>query len=235
MLSMRYNEKEVIKNIFKKLFAYSSYDDEYRIDTDFFIEDFSDTVKEFTCPICLQVSLNPIVCSDCNHIFCKTCQRSIKCPLCKRDFREKKLDGLTRRIFETLLLKCKNCEKYNLGGSGKIKISEYLNHLRNCEFSDYICLTCNKIIYHSKPNCYKHAKICGYSDSLCSYCSKTIKLYLKKEHENKCGVELIELSHGDEETDDFHIKIAFDSQYNDLSYANLIDYLNVEIRSYQKV
>lgn len=50
-----------------------------------------------------------------------------------------------------------------------------------------------------------------------------------------CNTETFELSHGDEETDDFHIKIAFDSQYNDLSYANLIDYLNVEIRSYQKV
>ena len=50
-----------------------------------------------------------------------------------------------------------------------------------------------------------------------------------------CNTEVFELSHEDEATDNFSIKISFDSQYNDLSYANLIDYLNVDIRSYQKV
>ena len=73
----------------------------------------------------------------------------------------------------------------------KIKVSEYLKHLYNCDFSDYQCLTCKKIILHSKKKCYEHAHFCGYSDSSCSYCLKNIKLYLKKEHEIKCGDELI--------------------------------------------
>ena len=50
---------------------------------------------------------------------------------------------------------------------------------------------CKKIIQHSEQKCYEHAHFCGYSDSTCSYCSKSIKLYLKKEYEVKCGEELI--------------------------------------------
>ena len=50
-----------------------------------------------------------------------------------------------------------------------------------------------------------------------------------------CNTEVFELSHEDEATDNFRIKISFDAKYNDLIYSNLIDYLNVEIRSYQKV
>ena len=50
-----------------------------------------------------------------------------------------------------------------------------------------------------------------------------------------CNTEVFELSHENESTDNYSIKITFDEQYNDLSYSNLIDYLDVEIRSYQKV
>ena len=50
-----------------------------------------------------------------------------------------------------------------------------------------------------------------------------------------CNTEVFELSHQNESTDNFSIKITFDDKYNDLTYSNLIDYLNVEIKSYQKV
>lgn len=50
-----------------------------------------------------------------------------------------------------------------------------------------------------------------------------------------CNTEVFELSHENESTDNYSIKITFDEEYNDLSYSNLIDYLDVEIRSYQKV
>ena len=50
-----------------------------------------------------------------------------------------------------------------------------------------------------------------------------------------CNTEVFELSHQNESTDNFSIKITFDGKYNDLTYSNLIDYLNVEIKSYQKV
>ncbi len=50
-----------------------------------------------------------------------------------------------------------------------------------------------------------------------------------------CNSSLFELTHQNESTDNFSLKITFDDEYNDLTYSNLIDYLNVEIKSYQKV
>ena len=50
-----------------------------------------------------------------------------------------------------------------------------------------------------------------------------------------CNTEVFELSHSSSNTDDYKLRITFDSRYNDILYTNLIDYLNIEIRSYQKV
>ena len=50
-----------------------------------------------------------------------------------------------------------------------------------------------------------------------------------------CNSDIQELSHDDEYTDDYTLRITFDGLYNDESYSNLIDYINIEIKSYQKV
>jgi hypothetical protein len=50
-----------------------------------------------------------------------------------------------------------------------------------------------------------------------------------------CNSPILELSHVDEGVDDYTLKITFDSLYSDESYSNLIDYINIEIKSYQKV
>lgn len=50
-----------------------------------------------------------------------------------------------------------------------------------------------------------------------------------------CNTPLQELSNSDEELDEYRLVVTFDSQYNSESYSNLVDYINIEIRSYQKV
>ena len=50
-----------------------------------------------------------------------------------------------------------------------------------------------------------------------------------------CNTEVFELSHSSANQDNYKLKITFDSRYADLSYTNLIDYINIEIKSYQKV
>ena len=50
-----------------------------------------------------------------------------------------------------------------------------------------------------------------------------------------CNTEVFELSHSSANQDDYKLRITFDGRYDDLSYTNLIDYINIEIRSYQKV
>ena len=186
----RNDEKSEIKKIFDKLFIYSSKEPINKINTKLFYKDFDEIVQEVECPICLQFPLEPIQCSKCLKVFCEKCQVNNKCAMCRELFEKKELDRVLKNILGKLLLKCRNCEKHLK--SNKIKVSEYINHLKNCDYSDYQCLICKKIIPHSKKDCLEHAHFCGYSDSFCCYCSKNIKKYLKKEHETKCGEELVQ-------------------------------------------
>lgn len=50
-----------------------------------------------------------------------------------------------------------------------------------------------------------------------------------------CNTDVFELAYSSKKTDDYKLRITFDDRYSDLSYTNLIDYINVEIKSYQKV
>lgn len=50
-----------------------------------------------------------------------------------------------------------------------------------------------------------------------------------------CNSSIQDLSHSNESTDNYTLSITFDGLYNDESYSNLIDYINIEIQSYQKV
>ena len=50
-----------------------------------------------------------------------------------------------------------------------------------------------------------------------------------------CNSSVQELSHDSEYTDNYVLKVTFDGNYNDEIYSNLIDYINIEIKSYQKV
>ena len=50
-----------------------------------------------------------------------------------------------------------------------------------------------------------------------------------------CNTDTFELSHDEENSDDYKLKLTFDSRYDDIAYSNLMDYINIEIKSYQKV
>ena len=70
-------------------------------------------------------------------------------------------------------------------------------------------------------------------DELVMSCDET---YSRNENnELICNSGVQELSHDDEYTDDYVLKVTFDEEYDDELYSNLIDYINIEIRSYQKV
>lgn len=70
-------------------------------------------------------------------------------------------------------------------------------------------------------------------DELVMSCDET---YSRNENnELVCNSSMQELSHDDEYTDDYVLRVTFDGNYSDELYSNLIDYINIEIKSYQKV
>lgn len=70
-------------------------------------------------------------------------------------------------------------------------------------------------------------------DSLVFSCDES---YSRNENnELVCNSPVQELSYEDEDMDNYKLKITFDGSYNDEMFSNLIDYINIEIKSYQKV
>lgn len=70
-------------------------------------------------------------------------------------------------------------------------------------------------------------------DELVMSCDET---YSRNENnELVCNSSMQELFHDSEYTDDYVLKVTFDGNYSDEMYSNLIDYINIEIKSYQKV
>lgn len=50
-----------------------------------------------------------------------------------------------------------------------------------------------------------------------------------------CNSEIQEMSHSESLTDNYKLQISFPSEYNDLIYSNLVDYVDIEIKSWQKI
>ena len=49
-----------------------------------------------------------------------------------------------------------------------------------------------------------------------------------------CNSNIWELEHNSTKTDKFKIKVAFPNEYNSLEYAELVDYIDIDISSWQK-
>ena len=49
-----------------------------------------------------------------------------------------------------------------------------------------------------------------------------------------CNSDIWELEHEATKTDDFKIKISFPKEYNSLEYTELVDYIDIDISSWQK-
>lgn len=62
--------------------------------------------KQFECPVCLQVIEDPIL-TPCDHHFCRNCFQSDRCYVCRTHVKEiKPLNRISRKIYESLRLKC---------------------------------------------------------------------------------------------------------------------------------
>lgn len=71
------------------------------------------------------------------------------------------------------------------------------------------------------------------NDELVMTCDE--KEYLRNEDNALvCDSDIWELEHNLTKTDNFKIKISFDSEYNSLEYTDLVDYIDIDISSWQK-
>lgn len=86
--------------------------------------------------------------------------------------------------------------------------------------------------YHFIPLDIKLYKIDG-EEVLFGECSET---YSRSEtNELICIMPILSLSHSEEEIDNFSLKISFPEEYNDESFSGLVDFIKLDIKSWQKM
>ena len=98
-------------------------------------------IIDLICPICFNLLKYPISCSSNNicHTFCKECIDKYliekkTCPICKQNFEYKEnieIEKILKKINFKCLFQKEGCTKI-------MKYSEYLNHIKECEFKNII-------------------------------------------------------------------------------------------------
>ena len=87
--------------------------------------------------------------------------------------------------------------------------------------------------YHFIPLTIDLYQIKDEKETLVGSCDE--KSERNSENELVCAMPISTLINSEEQIDDYKLKISFPSKYNDISYSNLVDYINIEIESWQKI
>lgn len=98
-----------------------------------------------------------------------------------------------------------------------------------------VTLNYNMVIktYHFMPTTIKLYRIESEKETLIITCDET---YTRNDNnELVCNTETTEMSYSSSEVHDYKLEVAFPSDYSDESYADLVDYINIEINSWQKI
>ena len=87
--------------------------------------------------------------------------------------------------------------------------------------------------YHFIPLEIKLYKVMPEGDVLLVNCDETYSRNLN--NEIVCNTEIQQLNHTNKQSNDYKLIIDFPIEYNDTSYTNLMDFLDLEINSWQKI
>ena len=87
--------------------------------------------------------------------------------------------------------------------------------------------------YHFIPLVIELYKIVDEEDVLVMNCDETYAR--NSENELVCNSSIQELGYLNEQSDNYKLKISFPSEYDETSYSNLADFMNIDISSWQKI
>ena len=86
--------------------------------------------------------------------------------------------------------------------------------------------------YHLVPLTIELYKVEENGESLILTCNET---YSRNEsNELICNSNVEELNYKEAKENNYKLKVTFPSEYSDKMYSNLVDYINIEIKSWQK-
>lgn len=98
-----------------------------------------------------------------------------------------------------------------------------------------VTLNYNMIIktYHFMPIDINLYKLEEGKETLVMNCDETYNR--NDENEVVCNTDIEEMSYSNDEIHNYKIEVSFPSTYNSEEYTDLVDYINIEINSWQKI
>ena len=87
--------------------------------------------------------------------------------------------------------------------------------------------------YHFMPTEIKLYRMDGKTETLVITCDETFNR--NDENEVLCNTEDVEMSFKKEELHNYRLEVTFPSSYNSEEYTDLVDYIDIEINSWQKI
>ena len=142
--------------------------------------------------------------------------------------------GIASFIFET-----ENLEKINLNlnglkpGDEKKFLFSVTNNKQEKVSDVTIEYKMSIKTYHFIPLVINLYKVENDKEIFISACDETSSR--NSDNELVCNIPVQTLTNTTQQTDNYILKISFPVEYNDVSYSNLVDYINIEIDSWQKI
>lgn len=87
--------------------------------------------------------------------------------------------------------------------------------------------------YRLVPFIIELYKLDGEDEELILECDETYSR--NEENELVCNTPMQFMGHDSEENDNYKLRIEFSGLYDDVTYSNLVDFINIEIKSWQKI
>lgn len=142
--------------------------------------------------------------------------------------------GIASFVFET-----NNLDRIDLNLNGLIpgEEREYLFSVTNAREDVISDITAEYQLsiktYHFMPLKIELYQVNEESEVLFGICDE--ESARNSSNELVCTMPISTLVNSEKQVDNYKLKIVFPEEYNDVSYSNLVDYLNIEINSWQKL
>jgi len=158
------------------------------------IETCKEYASELICFICSNFLIDPILCDECQIIFCSSCilkwtqDSSGICPKgCK--FKQRSISKVIRNLLNKIKLKCKNMVN---GCKEILNYDDYFNHLNNlCEYILFQCGSEGCNFTSIEREMIIHVSICEKTKLKCQYCSDCILRCNLRIHEEECCLRIV--------------------------------------------
>lgn len=127
-----------------------------------------------TCPICCNLLLDPVHCSQCTAAVCKSCIDSwlTKNSTCMNRCKQpefKPFDKMAMRMLSSIKLKC---PYYKNSCTDNLTYDNFKSHAKSCKYGTYKCNFCS--LLGTLESIIQHTKICEYVLESCSTCNNLI-------------------------------------------------------------